>query len=131
VFKDFLDKNPDQALFKNKKQIDRIIEKHKVDLNVPEPLCLDIYNKKIRTDKISITITEPHHNCLRVVHPPENGEFIVRKLSVTEHFRLMGFRDGEIKLNGQSYQQLCKRAGNGWDVNLVAILFNHIFKQLP
>ena len=48
----------------------------------------------------------------------------------------MGFRitrdkqECEIDFNDQSYSQLSKRAGNGWDVNLVGILLTHIFKQL-
>lgn len=129
-FKDFLDINPSSDLYKNKKQIDRLIEIHKVDFNVPEPLCLDIYNKKLRYDGLSITITEPHHNSLRVVEKPVNGEFRVRKLSKTEHFRLMGFEDGEFNFGNYSYQQICKRAGNGWDVNLVSKLFKHIFKDI-
>lgn len=57
-------------------------------------------------------------------------------MSVHEQFRLMGFNISrdlskcEIDFNGQSYSQLSKRAGNGWDVNLVGILLTHIFKQL-
>jgi DNA (cytosine-5)-methyltransferase 1 len=126
-FSDFLDKNPDENLFLNDKQIERLEELHKVDFNVNESLCLDIYNKKIRHDGTCITITEPHHNSLRVVHPPKNGKYIVRKLSISEHFRLMGFNDGEMKFGDFSYQQLCKRAGNGWDVNLVEKLMKKIF----
>ena len=42
----------------------------------------------------------------------------------------MGFNDGELNYAGQSYSQLSKRAGNGWDVNLVGILIKHIFSQL-
>lgn len=129
-FKDFLDKNPPEYLFLNDKQIARLEELHKVDFNVKESLCLDIYNKKIRHDGTSITITEPHHNSLRVVHPPKNGKFIVRKLSIPEHYRLMGFDDGEFNFGKQSYQQLCKRAGNGWDVSLVSKILKHIFRQL-
>jgi DNA (cytosine-5)-methyltransferase 1 len=128
-FSDFLDKNPDKHLFLNEQQIDRLIELHKVDFNVTESLCLDIYNKKIRTDGTCITITEPHHNSLRVVHPPVDGKFVVRKLSVAEHFRLMGFKDGEMKFGNFSYQQLCKRAGNGWDVNLVEKLMKRLFSE--
>ena len=124
----FLDKNPDKDLYRNKKQIDRLIEIHKVDFNVKDYCCLDIYNKKIRTDGISITITEPHHNSLRIVEPPINGEFRVRKLSMTENFRLMGFKDGQIDFGGQSYQQICKRAGNGWDINIASIIMRNIFK---
>lgn len=127
--KDFLDKNPEEYLFLNDSQIQRLIEKHKVDLNVHEPLCLDIYNKKVKHDGISITITEPHHNSLRIVHPPRNGKFIVRKLSMAEHYRLMGFNDNTIDFIGQSYQQICKRAGNGWDVNLVSRIFKKILSD--
>jgi DNA (cytosine-5)-methyltransferase 1 len=129
-FKHFLDKKPERSLYLNEKQIERLIEKHGVDFNVKEPLCLDIYNKKVRHDGISITITEPHHNSLRVVEVPKNGEFIVRKLSKTEHFRLMGFDEGEFNFGDFSYQQICKRAGNGWDINLVSILLNKIMNQI-
>lgn len=129
-FKDFLDENPEKSLYLNDKQIDQLIFKHNVDLNIKEPLCLDIYNKKIKHDGISITITEPHHNSLRVVEKPKDGKFVVRKLSKTEHFRLMGFDDGDFNFGDFSYQQICKRAGNGWDVNLVSILIKHILKQI-
>lgn len=128
-FADFLDTEPDQSLFLNESQIDRLIELHNVDFNVTESLCLDIYNKKIRKDGTCITITEPHHNSLRVVHPPQNGKYVVRKLSVNEHFRLMGFDDGEMKFGSFSYQQLCKRAGNGWDINLVSRIMKNIFRE--
>jgi len=128
--KDFLDKKPEESLFLSEKQIERLEELHKVDFNVNEPLCLDIYNKKIRYDGTSITITEPHHNSLRIVHPPKNGKYIVRKLSVKEHFRLMGFNDDEFNFGNHSYQQLCKRAGNGWDVNLTSKIFIKISSQI-
>jgi DNA (cytosine-5)-methyltransferase 1 len=129
-FKHFLDIKPDKALYLNEKQIERLIEKHRVDFNVNEPLCLDIYNKKVRFDGVSITITEPHHNSLRVIEVPNNGKYIVRKLSKTEHFRLMGFEDEEFNFGDFSYQQICKRAGNGWDINLVSILIKNIMNQI-
>ena len=127
-FKDFLEENPDENLYLNQEQIKRLIELHNVDLNVKEPCCLDIYNKKVRTDGISITLTEPHHNSLRVVEPKRKGEFVVRKLSVLEHFRLMGFKDNEIDFAELSYQQLCKRAGNGWDINVASRIFKKIYE---
>ncbi len=125
----FLDKDPDKELYRTKEQIDRLIEIHKVDFNVDDYCCLDIYNKKIRTDGISITITEPHHNSLRIIEPPVDGIFKVRKLSMEEHFRLMGFEDGQIDFGGQSYQQICKRAGNGWDINIASIIMKTIFQN--
>jgi hypothetical protein len=41
----------------------------------------------------------------------------------------MGFKDGELKFANQSYQQLCKRAANGWDINLASKIFKQIFNQ--
>lgn len=127
-FKDFLDKSVADHHYLSDKQVKHLIKKHKVDFNVSEASCLDIYNKKVRSDGISITLTEPHHNTLRVVEVPRDGEFIVRKLTESEHFRLMGFDDGEINFGDLSYSQLCKRAGNGWDVNLAALLFRRIYE---
>lgn len=135
---DFLDFNPDKKLYLSEAQIEHLKEKHNIDSFVVDtPLCFDVYNKKIKLDGYSITITQPEHNSLRVVEVPrENGKEVVRKMSVHEQFRLMGFnisrdlKECEIDFDGQSYTQLSKRAGNGWDVNLVGILLTHIFNQL-
>ena len=135
---DFLDFEPDRKLYLSDAQIAHLKVKHNIDSFVVDtPLCFDVYNKKIKRDGYSITITQPEHNSLRVIEVPhKNGKEIVRKMSVHEQFRLMGFRisrdlkECEIDFNGQSYSQLSKRAGNGWDVNLVGILLNHIFSQL-
>lgn len=129
-FKDFLDKQPSEDLFKTQEQVERLKLLYNLDFIVNEPSCVDLYNKNIRTDGISITILEPHHNKMRVVHPPIGENLRVRKYSINEHFRLMGFSDGEIDFDNQSYQQLCKRAANGWDINLVSIIFKHIDTQL-
>ena len=134
--KDFLDANPAPELYKSQKQIARIHEIHHNDkFDVEEPLCYDIYNRKIRFDRICMTVTPPEHNVIRIVEPMRDGEERFRKLSIEEHFRLMGFHmDGvnnEIKFPPtQNYTKLGRRAGNGWDVNLVGILLNHIFWQL-
>lgn len=135
---DFLDFEPLRTLYLSEAQIEHLKEKHHIDSFVVEtPLCFDVYNKKIKKDGFSITITQPEHNSLRVIEVPKaDGKEIVRKMSVHEQFRLMGFRisrdlkECEIDFNGQSYSQLSKRAGNGWDVNLVGILLTHIFGQL-
>ncbi|MDC3335794.1 DNA (cytosine-5-)-methyltransferase [Opitutales bacterium] len=129
-FKDLLDKRPEKRLFKSQEQIDRLKELYGLDFIVKEPSCADLYNKNIRNDGISITILEPHHNKMRVVHPPRKGKLRVRNYSIGEHYRLMGFNDGQIKFCNQSYQQLCKRAANGWDINLVSKLYKSIFKQI-
>ena len=129
-FKDLLDDTPEAKLFLSQEQIARLTELYGLDFIVSEPSCVDLYNKNIRKDGISITILEPHHNKMRIAHAPNGAELRVRKYSITEHFRLMGFKDGEIDFNNQSYQQLCKRAANGWDINLASRIFNKIFEQL-
>ena len=125
-FEDYLDQKINEELYLNKKQIDRLIEIHKVDLNVDRPYCFDVYNKKIKKEGICMTLTEPHHNATRVVEP-KNGYYRVRKLSTTEHFRLMGFSDGEIDFGNLSYSQICKRAGNGWDINVAGLILKNIY----
>ena len=130
-FGDLLDQNPPKELYLSDAQIEHLKFKHHIEsFVVKEPLCFDVYNKKIKTDAICITITQPEHNSLRVIEVPKNGKEIVRKMSVDEQFRFMGFEDGELDYSGQSYSQMSKRAGNGWDVNLVGILVKHIFSQL-
>lgn len=129
-FKDLLDKNPDPSLFKTQDQIERLKELYGLDFIVSEPSCVDLYNRKIRTDGISVTILEPHHNKMRIAHPPQNKRLIVRNYSIQEHYRLMGFKDGEINFSNQSYQQLCKRAANGWDINIASLIFKQIFNQV-
>jgi len=136
---DFLD--PIDRVPKNLYLSDKQIEHLKIKHNIPSfivdtPLCFDVYNKKIKYDGYSITITLPEHNSLRVIESHKDKE-VVRKMSVSEQFRLMGLeglannnRKVDITFNNQSYTQLSKRAGNGWDVNLVTILLNHIFTQL-
>ena len=56
-----------------------------------------------------------------------SNEFRVRKLTPKECFRLMGFLDDEINLEGLSNTQRYKLAGNGWDINLVSKIFKQMF----
>lgn len=130
--KDFVDKEPPPELYLSQKQIQRIKDFYGIQsFVVSEPSCFDLYNRNIRTDGICITILAPEHNKLRLVEPTgPDGLEVVRKFSVAEQFRLMGFKDGEINFANQSYTQLSKRAANGWDVNLVGILLNHIWGQI-
>lgn len=55
-----------------------------------------------------------------------NGK--LRKLTPKECFRLMGFFNDEINLEGISNSQRYKLAGNGWDINLVSQIMTEIFK---
>ncbi|MBR4219456.1 MAG: DNA (cytosine-5-)-methyltransferase [Bacteroidales bacterium] len=134
--KEFLDKEPPEEVYLSDKQVEHLQVVHgKHGLNsfiVKEPLCLDIYNHKIKTDGLCNTITEPSHNVTRIVEPiGKDGVLRVRKLSINEQFRLMGFKDGEISFpDDLNYREISARAGNGWDVNLVGLLLKHIFSQL-
>lgn len=129
-FKDLLDKEVEEKYYKNQKQAERLIEITGVNLDVKEPCCFDIYNKKIRTDGISITLTEPYHNTLRIVEPKKDGKYRVRKMTESEHFRFMGFKDGEIDWGDLSYIQAGGCAGNGWDINLAGKILSKIFTDL-
>ena len=134
--KDFLDKEPEADLYRTEKQILRIKELHNISLfDVDEPLCYDYYNRKLRLDGLCMTVTPPEHNVIRIVEPISNGKERVRKLSIDEHFRLMGFKIDEnhheiIYPEVKNYAKLGKRAGNGWDVNLVSKLLFHILNQI-
>ena len=130
--KDFVEEKPDESLYLSQQQIQRIKDFYGIpSFVVSEYSCFDLYNKKIRDDGISITILAPEHNKMRMVEPTlPDGTEVVRKYSVREQFRLMGFKDGDIDFAGQSYTQLSKRAANGWDINVVGILLNHIWGQL-
>ncbi len=127
----FLDKNPPQNLYLNTSQIEHLKEKHKIqNFIVQKALCFDVYNKRIKVNGLCPTLTDPMHNSIRVIELPKNGHEVVRKLSIPEQFRLMGFKNGEIDFAGLSYTQLSKRAGNGWDINIVGKLLKHIWEQL-
>ena len=130
--KDFVDENPPADLYLSQAQIKRIKDFYGIpSFVVDEPSCFDLYNRNIRSDGLCITILSPEHNKLRLVEPTgPDGVEVVRKFSVAEQFRLMGFKDGEIDFANQSYTQLSKRAAKGWDVNLVGILLKHIWSQL-
>lgn len=136
TLRDFLDQHPNPTLYRTPAQVARLREVHNVPLfDVAEPTCFDIYNKRFRTDGLCMTVTPPEHNVVRIVEPMLNGVERVRKLSLDEHFRLMGFimNDAEREINfppNQDYITLGRRAGNGWDVNLVGHLVRHIIEQL-
>jgi DNA (cytosine-5)-methyltransferase 1 len=51
----------------------------------------------------------------------------IRRLTPKECFRLMGFLNDEISLEGLSSTQCYKLAGNGWDINLASKIFKQMF----
>ena len=53
------------------------------------------------------------------------AEFALQKAGIPhECFRLMGFVNDEININGLSDSQLYKLAGNGWDINIASMLLS-------
>ena len=133
---EFLDLMPPVDIYLKPSQVEHFMKVHTshgfTDWKVKEPLCFDVYNHKMKTNGITNTLTEPSHNITRIVEPPsKDGTIRIRKLSVEEQFRLMGFDNGEIKFpQDLNYTQISARAGNGWDVHLVGLLLKHIFDQL-
>ena len=51
----------------------------------------------------------------------------LRRLTPKECFRLMGFLNDEINLDGLSDTQRYKLAGNGWEINVVSKIFKNMF----
>jgi DNA (cytosine-5)-methyltransferase 1 len=104
-------------------QIGNAALRHGQKLIFKEPTILDLYNKKERTD-YSITLTEPHHNNLRL-----GVETKVRRLTPKECFRLQGFLKDEVNLEGLSDTQKYKLAGNGQSVNVVRKIFKELIEK--
>ncbi len=104
----------------SQKAVNETIDKAK--LIKGEPQALDIYNKSTRKG-YTPTLTDPCHNSLRLF-----DGFDVRKLTPKECFRLQGFLNDEVDLNGLSNTQQYKLAGNGQSVNVVKAIFKEMFK---
>lgn len=116
---------------------------------------IDLYNKKEHFDR-SPSLTEPHYNNLRVmVYDDYNSKIKedsntsctltqnsgakaerndqkliinskVRRLTPRECFRLQGFLDDRVNLDGLSDTQKYKLAGNGQSVNVVKLLLKQL-----
>ena len=56
-------------------------------------------------------------------------DFRIRKLTPKECFRLMGFLDDEINLEGLSNSQRYKLAGNGWCIQTASKIFTEMFRN--
>ena len=54
---------------------------------------------------------------------------IIRRLTPKECFRLQGFLKDEINLEGISDSQKYKLAGNGWEINVVSLIFKKMFGE--
>jgi DNA (cytosine-5)-methyltransferase 1 len=106
------------------KSLNETIEQN--TLTEGEPKALDLYNRQARDE--SPTLTEPHHNSLRLF-----DGYRIRRLTPIECERLQGFPDdhtaygnydGEVKpmANNQRYKQ----CGNAVTVDVVEAIANKI-----
>ena len=68
---------------------------------------------------VSYTVKSALHECLIGEYDGKNYSNI-RKLTPIECFKLMGFKDGEIKLDNIAKTHLHTLAGNGWEINTVS-----------
>lgn len=81
--------------------------------------CLDAnYYKGINTN-------QGHQSSERGVIT--NGQ--LRRLTPKECFRLMGFLNDEINLDGLSDTQKYKLAGNGWEINLASLILKNLITE--
>ena len=80
---------------------------------------MDLYNNKEHTDR-SPSLTEPHHNTLRV-----REGLKIRRLTPTECERLQGFPDGWT--SGFSDTQRYKMMGNAVTTKVITAIANKLF----
>jgi len=59
----------DEKYYLSDQQADKVLGRTGVDPLIDEPKILDVYNKKIKEDGKSITLTDPCHNNLRLIEP--------------------------------------------------------------
>jgi DNA (cytosine-5)-methyltransferase 1 len=91
---------------------------------------------------------EKRHECIRRIYSPDGisptlptgtgggvipkiltNQFRIRRLTPTECFRLQGFINTEINLEGISNSQQYKLAGNGWSINVFQKVFENLLKN--
>ena len=118
-----LDTHCNQAVVKynyGQKSLNATLEKE--NLSTDQVKALDLYNKKAQDD--SPTLTEPHHNSLRLY---DRGN--IRRLTPIECERLQGFHDDWTKVGTEgeiSDSQRYKMCGNAVTVNVVEAVANRI-----
>lgn len=109
--------NTDQFVFGCKRLTSSIKDNIK-NFRIGQPKAIDVYNKSIYD--ISPTLTEPHHNSLRVF-----DGFFVRKLTPRECFRLQDFPDS-FDFSVVSDSQAYKQAGNSITVRVLELILNNL-----
>jgi DNA (cytosine-5)-methyltransferase 3A len=113
---DILDTTFDDKYWLKEKNTNLLLNKVSIE-NSPSIACIDVYNKKVKLDRKSPTLTLPHHNSLRLLY---NGR--IRKLTPNECEKLqtvpINYTDCELS-DIHRYSML----GNGWNVDTIAHIF--------
>lgn len=117
---DVLEKNPDPKYWLPEKSVKILTNKVNME-GAPDPCCIDVYNKRYKTDRKSPTLTHPGHCTLRIY---QDGRY--RKMTELEYERLQTVPEGYTDGLGLSYTHRGAMMGNGWTVDVIA----HIFKGL-
>ena len=100
------------------KSLNETLEKS--NLKKDDVKALDLYNRKAKD--ICPTLTEPHHNSLRLY-----DRSVIRRLTPTECERLQGFPDGWTE--GISDTQRYKCLGNAVTTNVITEIINRLYKK--
>ena len=120
--------------FPEKQELDLFFSEILDDLPFREipPFQFINYGDKRRIDMLK-SVTDKCFHTLTTNRSHQNQYLLnedrtmCRLFEKQEVFRLMGFKDGEINLEGISHNQAHKLAGNGWDINLVSKIFKQMF----
>ena len=116
---DILDSTFDDKYWLKEKNTNLLLNKVSIE-NSPNIACIDVYNKKVKLDRKSPTLTLPHHNSLRLLY---NGR--IRKLTPNECERLqtvpINYTNCDIS-DIHRYTML----GNGWTVDIIKHIFSFI-----
>jgi site-specific DNA-cytosine methylase len=116
---DILDDTIDSKYWLKERNTMLLLKKVNIS-QAPKVACIDVYNKKVKIDRKSPTLTLPHHNSIRLI---DNGR--IRKLTPGECEKLqnvpVGYTDCGIA-DIHRYTML----GNGWTIDVIAHIFSHI-----
>ena len=94
---------------------------------------IDISGKGYKSQQDRYYYSDGIMSCLPNANPTNKVNIIdgetIRRLTPKECFRLMGFLNDEINIVGISDGKAYSLAGNGWDINLVSLIFKKMFPE--
>ena len=116
---DILERKFDQKYWLKERNKELLL--NKVDItNAPEIACIDVYNKKVKLDRKSPTLTLPHRNSLRLLYKGN-----IRKLTPIECERLQTIPEHYTNCDISDIHRYTM-LGNGWTVDVISHIFSHI-----